>query len=171
MVRRCSNEHLVDVTIETAETCAEAPLQAKQLMLKKARLADDLNDKLSQRPGPMELIEKNIIPVDSSIKQAIIEAGISSCEEDSSDALSPDHLANQDSTHQNSPPGSAPASASPDAPASDPSHAQAPPPPPPPPLPVTTAPASQQSLTNGTAAPKPTAGQIKVTGQFLMYLK
>ncbi|KAL0198314.1 hypothetical protein M9458_006854, partial [Cirrhinus mrigala] len=50
----------------------EPSLQAKQLLLKRARLADDLNDKISQRPGPMELIHKNILPVDSSLKQAII---------------------------------------------------------------------------------------------------
>lgn len=54
------------------ETSAEPSLQAKQLQLKRARLADDLNDKISQRPGPMELIHKNILPVHCSIKQAII---------------------------------------------------------------------------------------------------
>uniref|UniRef100_A0A672Z2A4 Phosphatase and actin regulator n=1 Tax=Sphaeramia orbicularis TaxID=375764 RepID=A0A672Z2A4_9TELE len=54
------------------ETSAEPSLQAKQLQLKRARLADDLNDKISHRPGPMELIHKNILPVHSSIKQAII---------------------------------------------------------------------------------------------------
>uniref|UniRef100_A0A671NZA3 Phosphatase and actin regulator n=1 Tax=Sinocyclocheilus anshuiensis TaxID=1608454 RepID=A0A671NZA3_9TELE len=54
------------------ETSAEPSLQAKQLLLKRARLADDLNDKISQRPGPMELIHKNILPVHSSLKQAII---------------------------------------------------------------------------------------------------
>ncbi|KAL7883391.1 hypothetical protein SRHO_G00010490 [Serrasalmus rhombeus] len=143
------------------ETCAEASLQAKQLMLKKARLTDDLNDKLSQRPGPMELIEKNIIPIDSGIKQPVLEARNSSCDEDSSDSLSPDQLVNQDSTNQDSPLGSAPPSASPDAPARDPSPSQAPPPPPPPPLPVASAPPSQQKPTNGTAAQKPAAGQIK----------
>lgn len=54
------------------ETSAEPSLQARQLLLKRARLADDLNDKISQRPGPMELIHKNILPVDSSLKQVII---------------------------------------------------------------------------------------------------
>ncbi len=47
-------------------------LQATQLRLKRARLADDLNEKIAQRPGPMELVEKNILPVDSSVKEAII---------------------------------------------------------------------------------------------------
>lgn len=59
-----------------AETSAEPSLQAKQLKLKRARLADDLNEKIAQRPGPMELVEKNILPVESSLKEAIIgEAG------------------------------------------------------------------------------------------------
>lgn len=55
-----------------AETVAEPSLQATQLKLKRARLADDLNEKIAQRPGPMELVEKNILPVDSSLKEAII---------------------------------------------------------------------------------------------------
>lgn len=41
-----------------------ASLQAAQMKLKRARLADDLNEKIAQRPGPMELVEKNILPVD-----------------------------------------------------------------------------------------------------------
>lgn len=55
-----------------AETGAEPSLQATQMRLKRARLADNLNEKISQRPGPMELVEKNILPVDSTLKQAII---------------------------------------------------------------------------------------------------
>lgn len=55
-----------------SETFAEPSLQATQLKLKRARLADDLNEKIAQRPGPMELVEKNILPVDSSVKEAII---------------------------------------------------------------------------------------------------
>ena len=42
------------------------------MRLKRARLADNLNEKIAQRPGPMELVEKNILPVDSSVKEAII---------------------------------------------------------------------------------------------------
>lgn len=87
------------------ETSAEPSLQAKQLKLKRARLADDLNEKIAQRPGPMELVEKNILPVESSLKEAIIEgqmnygtvADSSSFDEDSSDALSPEQPASQDS--------------------------------------------------------------------------
>lgn len=47
------------------------------MKLKRARLADNLNEKIAQRPGPMELVEKNILPVDSTLKQAIIgERGV-----------------------------------------------------------------------------------------------
>lgn len=58
--------------VDVAETVAEPSLQATQLKLKRARLADDLNEKIAQRPGPMELVEKNILPVASSVKEAII---------------------------------------------------------------------------------------------------
>ncbi|KAL4647836.1 MKL/myocardin-like protein 1 isoform X1 [Arapaima gigas] len=87
------------------ETSAEPSLQAKQLRLKRARLADDLNDKISHRPGPMELIHKNILPVHCTLKHTVLAetdclrgAGeSSSLDEDSSDALSPDHSTGQDS--------------------------------------------------------------------------
>ncbi|KAM9324477.1 myocardin-related transcription factor A [Gastrophryne carolinensis] len=85
------------------ETSAEPSLQAKQLKLKRARLADDLNEKISQRPGPMELVVKNILPVENSLKEALIDgdyskvADGSSFDEDSSDALSPEQPASQDS--------------------------------------------------------------------------
>ncbi|XP_048189088.1 myocardin-related transcription factor B isoform X2 [Perognathus longimembris pacificus] len=88
------------------ETFAEPSLQATQMKLKRARLADDLNEKIAQRPGPMELVEKNILPVDSSVKEAVIGAGKESYphsqgdfsfDEDSSDALSPDQPASQES--------------------------------------------------------------------------
>ncbi|KAM4632011.1 myocardin-related transcription factor B [Discoglossus pictus] len=87
------------------ETLAEPSLQATQMKLKRARLADDLNEKIAQRPGPMELVEKNILPVDSSVKEAIIvgQTGYPdpvdalSFDEDSSDALSPEQPASQES--------------------------------------------------------------------------
>nr|XP_033819199.1 myocardin-related transcription factor B isoform X5 [Geotrypetes seraphini] len=87
------------------ETAAEPSLQATQMKLKRARLADDLNEKIAQRPGPMELVEKNILPVDSSVKEAIIVGQVNypqaldacSFDEDSSDALSPEQPASQES--------------------------------------------------------------------------
>lgn len=81
------------------ETGAEPSLQATQMKLKRARLADNLNEKIAQRPGPMELVEKNILPVDSSLKQAIIgQVNYTKVvDEDSSDALSPEQPASQES--------------------------------------------------------------------------
>uniref|UniRef100_A0A8C2WS68 Myocardin related transcription factor B n=1 Tax=Cyclopterus lumpus TaxID=8103 RepID=A0A8C2WS68_CYCLU len=81
------------------ETGAEPSLQATQMKLKRARLADNLNEKLAQRPGPMELVEKNILPVDSSVKKAIIVGQVNYpkvLDEDSCDALSPEHPASQE---------------------------------------------------------------------------
>lgn len=51
------------VSVWSSETRAEPSLQARQMKLKRARLADNLNGKISQRPGPLELVEKNILPV------------------------------------------------------------------------------------------------------------
>ncbi|NXC38217.1 MKL2 protein, partial [Penelope pileata] len=97
------------------ETFAEPSLQATQMKLKRARLADDLNEKIAQRPGPMELVEKNILPVDSSVKEAIKgKSGQESYpqalddysfDEDSSDALSPDQPASQESQGSAASPG------------------------------------------------------------------
>lgn len=53
--------------VSCTETSAEPSLQAKQLQLKRARLADDLNDKISHRPGPIELVHKNILSVDCPV--------------------------------------------------------------------------------------------------------
>lgn len=41
-------------------------------MLKRARLADSLNDHLIHRPGPLELVQKNILHApDADIEKAI----------------------------------------------------------------------------------------------------
>lgn len=40
------------------------------MKLKRARLANDLNEKLALRPGPLELVQKNIIPLDSAVRMA-----------------------------------------------------------------------------------------------------
>ncbi|KAG8432937.1 hypothetical protein GDO86_017268 [Hymenochirus boettgeri] len=95
------------------ETLAEPSLQATQMKLKRARLADDLNEKIAQRPGPMELVEKNILPVDLSVKEAIKDGQNSfpenldtlSFDEDSSDALSPEQPASQESQGSAASPG------------------------------------------------------------------
>ncbi|NXL67309.1 MYCD protein, partial [Chordeiles acutipennis] len=57
------------------DSAAEGSIQSTQMKLKRARLADDLNEKIALRPGPLELVEKNIIPVDSAVKEAIKGSG------------------------------------------------------------------------------------------------
>lgn len=52
--------------VGSSETQAEPSLQATQVKLKRARLADTLNAKMGQRPGPMVLLEKNILAVNST---------------------------------------------------------------------------------------------------------
>lgn len=58
------------VRVCLSETQAQPSLQATQMALKRARLADDLNEKIAQRPGPMELVEKNILAVEPAVKEA-----------------------------------------------------------------------------------------------------
>ncbi|XP_018612850.2 myocardin-related transcription factor B isoform X2 [Scleropages formosus] len=105
----------------SSESVAEPSLQATQLKLKRARLADDLNEKIAQRPGPMELVEKNILPVDSSVKEAIIDGEVDyprirdvyTFDDDSGDALSPEQPASQESQgSEASPAGPRPSDAS-----------------------------------------------------------
>ncbi|NWH82417.1 MYCD protein, partial [Piaya cayana] len=89
------------------DSVAEGSIQSTQMKLKRARLADDLNEKIALRPGPLELVEKNIIPVDSAVKEAIKGSTQGSFpkatdafafEEDSSnDGLSPEQPRSEDS--------------------------------------------------------------------------
>lgn len=57
------------VCVCLSETQAEPSLQATQMALKRARLADDLNEKIAQRPGPMELVEKKILAVEPTAEE------------------------------------------------------------------------------------------------------
>uniref|UniRef100_A0A671FAL7 Myocardin n=1 Tax=Rhinolophus ferrumequinum TaxID=59479 RepID=A0A671FAL7_RHIFE len=95
---------LVNMHILQAST-AERSIPTAQMKLKRARLADDLNEKIALRPGPLELVEKNILPVDSAVKEAIKGNQVSfsksadafAFEEDSSsDGLSPDQTRSED---------------------------------------------------------------------------
>ncbi|XP_028845935.1 myocardin-like isoform X3 [Denticeps clupeoides] len=85
----------------------DADSEDDQMRLKRARLADDLNEKIALRPGPMELVEKNIIPVDSSVKEAALKVSHGALEksedsyvyedDSSSDSMSPDHAHSDES--------------------------------------------------------------------------
>lgn len=59
--------------LEQQEGHVDPSLAERQRMLKKARLADQLNDQLSHRPGPLELIKKNILHTDEPIERAVKE--------------------------------------------------------------------------------------------------
>ncbi|KAM5214714.1 myocardin isoform 3-T3 [Hipposideros larvatus] len=101
---RPESADLVNMHILQAST-AERSIPTAQMKLKRARLADDLNEKIALRPGPLELVEKNILPVDSAVKEAIKGNQVSfsksadafAFEEDSSsDGLSPDQTRSED---------------------------------------------------------------------------
>ena len=48
----------------------------KQRQLKRAKLADSLSNQLLARPGPLELIKKNILHTDDNVEQAVKEGQI-----------------------------------------------------------------------------------------------
>ncbi|XP_049715533.1 myocardin isoform X2 [Elephas maximus indicus] len=101
---RSTRANLVNMHILQA-SAAERSIPTAQMKLKRARLADDLNEKIALRPGPLELVEKNILPVDSAVKEAIKGNQVSfsksadafAFEEDSSsDGLSPEQTRSED---------------------------------------------------------------------------
>lgn len=53
------------------DTSAYDSIVANQKELKKAQLVDDLNEKIFKRPGVFELVEKNIIPADDTVAEAL----------------------------------------------------------------------------------------------------
>lgn len=57
--------------LEEDESHIDPSLAEKQRMLKKARLADQLNIQIQHRPGPLELIKKNILHTEESIEQIV----------------------------------------------------------------------------------------------------
>ncbi|GAA6225046.1 myocardin isoform X2 [Lates japonicus] len=63
--QRRTREQLADQGIMPHPASDGSSLEA-QLRLKRARLAEDLNEKLALRPGPLELVQKNIIPLDAA---------------------------------------------------------------------------------------------------------
>jgi len=54
-----------------SDTTIDPSLHERQRLLKKARLADSLNDKLLHRPGVLELIQGNIIQTEGTLHQLI----------------------------------------------------------------------------------------------------
>ena len=55
----------------SADTKVDPSLQERQRQLKRARLQDSLSDRLANRPGPLELIERKILQADGELTDAI----------------------------------------------------------------------------------------------------
>lgn len=73
--QRPHRDELVERGIISESQCAPSLHQAEK-SLKRSRLQDELNSRLSDRPGPLDLIQKNILHVDpiqetSQLEQAI----------------------------------------------------------------------------------------------------
>ncbi|XP_073408145.1 myocardin-like [Dendrobates tinctorius] len=49
----------------------DGAVESDQLKEKKARLAEDLNEKILHRPGPLELVKKNILPLANGMKNGV----------------------------------------------------------------------------------------------------
>ncbi|XP_038591200.1 myocardin isoform X4 [Micropterus salmoides] len=94
--QRRTREQLADHGIMPHPASDGSSLEA-QMRLKRARLAEDLNEKLALRPGPLELVQKNIIPLDSAITVTVNhgkfpkqEDSYAFEEDSSSESLSPE---------------------------------------------------------------------------------
>lgn len=62
-----------------ADPASDSSSLEAQMRLKRARLAEDLNEKLALRPGPLELVQKNIIPLDSGVTMTGISREMPPC--------------------------------------------------------------------------------------------
>ncbi|KAG9481643.1 MEF2-activating motif and SAP domain-containing transcriptional regulator [Eleutherodactylus coqui] len=49
----------------------DGAVESEELKEKKARLAEDLNEKILHRPGPLELVKKNILPLANGVKSGV----------------------------------------------------------------------------------------------------
>ncbi|XP_071318251.1 myocardin isoform X3 [Trachinotus anak] len=68
--QRRTREQLADQGI-MPHPASDGPSLEAQLRLKRARLAQDLSEKLALRPGPLELVQKKIIPLDSADTETV----------------------------------------------------------------------------------------------------
>ena len=59
------------MTVYSSDSTADRSIQDRQRQLKRARLQDSLSDRLAHRPGPLELVEGNILQIDPNIKDAL----------------------------------------------------------------------------------------------------
>ncbi|XP_061611089.1 myocardin isoform X8 [Phyllopteryx taeniolatus] len=94
--QRRKREQLADQGIMPHSASVGSSLE-DQARLKRGRLAEELNEKLALRPGPMELVQKNIIPLDSALTMTVNhgkfpkqEDSYAFEEDSSSESLSPE---------------------------------------------------------------------------------
>lgn len=75
MTRKCSSllflENVYYFVLFFADSNVDPSLQRAQRQLKKAKLTDELNEKIANRPGPLELVEQHILEAEDPIKTAI----------------------------------------------------------------------------------------------------
>ena len=68
-----SYSHQSYLSVDTS-TKVDPSLQERQRQLKRARLQDSLNEQLANRPGPLELVQSNILqPLDNPELQDAIK--------------------------------------------------------------------------------------------------
>ena len=70
IISRPDRQLLIEHNI-LSDTNAAPAIQKTQRQLKRARLADDLNDKIAARPGVLELVANNILEIEPNLKEAI----------------------------------------------------------------------------------------------------
>ncbi|XP_040924541.1 myocardin isoform X2 [Betta splendens] len=94
--QRRTREQLADQGIMPHPASDGSSVEAR-LRLKRAQLAEDLNRKLAVRPGPLELMQKNIIPLSSDVVMTVNhgkfpkqEDSYAFEEDSSSESLSPE---------------------------------------------------------------------------------
>ncbi|XP_051928304.1 myocardin isoform X2 [Hippocampus zosterae] len=95
--QRRTREQLADQGIMPHSASVRFSLE-DQLRVKRGRLAEELNEKLALRPGPLELVQKNIIPLDSALTMTVNhgkfpkqEDSYAFEEDSSSESLSPEN--------------------------------------------------------------------------------
>lgn len=86
------------VSLETPGV-VDPSLIDKQMQLKRKKLEDNLNDKLSYRPGPLELVKENILEAGTPMSQAVQEGTVPFTETtDYLQSLSPDSVDSPDAS-------------------------------------------------------------------------
>lgn len=68
-----------DLNIADTSPNLDPSLQERQRQLKRARLQDSLTERLSNRPGPLELVEGNILQIHPELQHAI-KGGVTHCQ-------------------------------------------------------------------------------------------